>query len=70
MAIDPRLSSRRPLGLRENPLLFQVEEDFGERFDRAEERPQQVEAMRAKLTAFEAQVAQEGSFWDLPGDKP
>lgn len=53
---------------RESPLLFQVEEDLGERFDHAAEKPEQIEAMSAKLRAFEAQVAEEGTFWDRPGE--
>jgi arylsulfatase len=49
---------------RENPLLFQVEEDLGERFDRAEEEKARVLSMLEKLEAFESQLKEEGSFWD------
>lgn len=49
---------------RESPLLFQVEEDLGERIDRAGEQPQVVADMLERWNAFEAQVAEEGSFWD------
>ena len=45
------------------PLLFQVEQDLGERIDRAGEETTRVEHMMEKLMAFESQVQQEGSFW-------
>jgi len=49
---------------RTTPLLFQVEQDLGERIDRAGEQTNLVESMMTKLTAFESQVQKEGSFWD------
>ncbi|AQT69682.1 Arylsulfatase precursor [Anaerohalosphaera lusitana] len=49
---------------REKPLLFNVEEDLGERIDRAAERPELVKEMLGELEAFEKQLKQEGSFWD------
>jgi len=49
---------------REKPLLFQVEHDLGERFDRAAEEPERVAAMLRQFEAFETQAAQEGTFWD------
>lgn len=49
---------------RNTPLLFQVEQDLGERIDRAGEQTNQIEQMMEKLTAFESQVQKEGSFWD------
>lgn len=49
---------------RRAPLLFQVEQDLGERINRAEEQTELVEQMTARLTAFESQVREEGSFWD------
>jgi arylsulfatase len=49
---------------RQTPLLFQVEQDLGERIDRAEEQPKRVDHMMEKLTAFESHVQDEGSFWD------
>ena len=49
---------------REKPLLFQLEQDLGERIDRAGEQPERVAAMLATLSEFESQVEQEGSFWD------
>ena len=49
---------------RNTPLLFQVEQDLGERIDRAGEQMDRVEQMLEKLTAFESQVQEEGSFWD------
>ena len=49
---------------REKPLLFQLEQDLGERIDRAGEQPERVAAMLATLSEFVSQVEQEGSFWD------
>jgi arylsulfatase A len=49
---------------REKLLLFQVEHDLGERFDRAAEEPERVAAMLRQFEAFETQAAQEGTFWD------
>jgi len=48
---------------RETPLLFQVEQDLGERIDRASEHPELVRAMLGALDDLETQIAQEGSFW-------
>mgnify|MGYP002629065131 CR=1 FL=1 len=48
---------------RDKPLLFQVEQDLGERIDRAEEEPKRIQEMLSKLEAFENQVQEEGSFW-------
>ncbi|MGB2561069.1 MAG: hypothetical protein ACPIG6_10765, partial [Akkermansiaceae bacterium] len=52
---------------RDKPLLFQVEQDLGERIDRAGEQPKLVTDMMSKLKAFEEQVKKEGSFW---GEQP
>jgi len=49
---------------RETPLLFQVEQDLGERIDRAGEQKELVEKMRKRLEAFEAQVEKEGALRD------
>ncbi|MBT3194571.1 MAG: sulfatase [Verrucomicrobia bacterium] len=49
---------------RNTPLLFQVEQDLGERIDRAGEQTNLIEQMMATLTDFESQVQEEGSFWD------
>ena len=49
---------------RDKPLLFQVEQDLGERIDRAGEQPKLVTEMMEELNAFEEQVQKEGSFWD------
>lgn len=49
---------------RETPLLFQVEQDLGERIDRAGEYPELVSAMLSGLDELEMQIAEEGSFWD------
>jgi arylsulfatase len=53
---------------RETPLLFQVEQDLGERIDRAAEQPNLVGKMQTKLKAFKSQVQEEGSFWDAHGE--
>ena len=49
---------------RDTPLLFQVEQDLGERIDRAGEQSKRVDKMMKKLTSFESQIRQEGSFWN------
>jgi arylsulfatase A len=49
---------------REKPLLFQIEQDIGERIDRAAERPDIVKEMLAELKVAEEQIMSEGSFWD------
>ena len=49
---------------RETPQLFQVEQDLGERIDRAGEYPELVSAMLSGLDELEMQIAEEGSFWD------
>ncbi|MFC4993604.1 sulfatase [Rubritalea tangerina] len=51
---------------RETPLLFQVEEDLGERIDRAEEQPELAKKMLKELEKHEAQVKKEGTYWDQP----
>ncbi|QJE95488.1 sulfatase-like hydrolase/transferase [Luteolibacter luteus] len=48
----------------ETPLLFQIEQDFSERIDRAAERPEKVEEGRAIISAFKDSLAKEPSFWD------
>ena len=48
---------------RDSPLLFQVEQDLGERFDRAKEQENVVAHMLHQLRAFEEQVLEEGTFW-------
>jgi arylsulfatase A len=48
---------------RNRPLLFQVEQDLGERIDRAGEQSNRIENMMGKLTTFESQLQKEGSFW-------
>ncbi len=49
---------------RETPLLFQVEEDLGERIDVAQEQEGIVTELRDELERFEKQLKEEGSFWD------
>jgi len=46
-----------------NPLLFQVEHDFGERCNVAAEQPAKVAELQAALTAFKQQADAEGTFW-------
>ena len=55
---------------REKPLLFQIEHDLGERFDRAAEEPERVAAMLRQFEAFETQTDQEGTFWDAAPTTP
>lgn len=50
---------------RSKPLLFQIEEDLGERFDRATEQPERVGTMLSQLATFEIQADSEGTFWDI-----
>jgi arylsulfatase A len=46
-----------------HPLLFQIEHDFGERFDLSAEAPAKVAELQEKISAFNRQAAAEGSFW-------
>jgi arylsulfatase A len=48
----------------EKPLLFQIEQDFSERIDRAREQPDKVKEGLAVIQAFKDSLAREGSFWD------
>jgi hypothetical protein len=41
-----------------------VEQDLGERINRAGEQAKRVEKMMESLTTFETQVQEEGSFWN------
>lgn len=49
---------------REQPLLFQVEKDLGERVDVAADNKALVAELLSELEAFEKQVEEEGNFWD------
>jgi arylsulfatase len=49
---------------REKPLLFQLEQDLGERFDRAKEHPELIKKMMKVLNDFERETKKTGSFWD------
>ncbi|MDC1105731.1 sulfatase [Prolixibacteraceae bacterium] len=49
---------------KENPLLFQVEQDLAERIDVAKEHPERVKEMLSDLEAKENQINEEGTFWD------
>lgn len=49
---------------RESPLLFQVNHDVSERYDRAAEQPDVVKQLLGDIQAFETSLAQEGTFWD------
>ncbi|WP_035607301.1 sulfatase-like hydrolase/transferase [Haloferula sp. BvORR071] len=51
----------------EKPLLFQVEQDFSERIDRAAEQQEKVKEGLAVIQAFKDSVAKERSFWDQEG---
>lgn len=48
----------------EKPLLFQVEQDFSERIDRAAEQQEKVKEGLAVIQAFKDSLAKEPSFWD------
>ena len=48
---------------REKPLLFQVEHDPSERFDRASEHPDVVKSLLDQIEQFESRLSSEGSFW-------
>lgn len=47
---------------RETPLLFNVEEDLGERIDRAREYPEMISKLLKKFDEQRAQIEAEGSF--------
>ena len=46
-----------------NPLLFQVEQDVGERFNLRPEQPARAGELQKLLSAFNEQSATEGTFW-------
>jgi len=46
------------------PLLFQVEHDSGERFNLAMEQPDKVKELQNAITLFNQQSATEGTFWE------
>ena len=48
---------------RERPLLFQVEQDLGERIDRAAENPQIVEELLERLQSLERDIDSRGTLW-------
>jgi arylsulfatase A len=54
----------------DNPLLFQVEHDFGERFNLAAEEPAKVKELQDTLTVFKKQADAEGTFWKNGKDTP
>ncbi|MCW1915039.1 sulfatase-like hydrolase/transferase [Luteolibacter sp. GHJ8] len=49
---------------KEKPLLFQVEEDFPERIDRAAGRVDELKEGLRVIREFEDSLVKEGSFWD------
>jgi arylsulfatase len=49
-----------------NPLLFQVEQDFGERFNVSHDQPAKVAELQGLITDFNKQAAAEGTFWNGP----
>ncbi|MGA1014119.1 MAG: hypothetical protein ACO3VS_03185, partial [Limisphaerales bacterium] len=48
----------------QSPLLFDVEADLGERFNRADTHPSVVRSMLMELGAYRRQIETEGTFWD------
>ena len=48
---------------RNQPLLFQVEQDLGERIDRASEHPEVVASMLKTLRSYENHLHLNGNFW-------
>ena len=50
---------------KESPLLFQVEEDLGERIDRAKEETEITSALLSELEIFKKELKKEGTFWDV-----
>jgi len=50
---------------RETPLLFQVEEDLGERVEVAKQEQKKSSELFSELEKFEKQLKEEGSFWDV-----
>lgn len=50
---------------RETPLLFQVERDLGERINVADQEQDKTQELLADLTAFETQLENEGTYWDM-----
>ena len=53
----------------EKPLLFQVEQDFSERIDRAGEQAEKMKEGKAVIAAFKESLAKERTFWDA-GEAP
>ncbi len=49
---------------RESPLLFQVEQDLGERIDRSGERPEVTAALLRSLGEYERSLEDDPGFWD------
>lgn len=49
---------------KETPLLFQVEEDLGERIDVAKQYQKRTSELLSDLEMFEKQLKEEGTFWD------
>jgi len=47
-----------------NPLLFNVEEDPGERFDVSDQYPDEITPLQSMINAFNLGLAEEGTFWD------
>lgn len=49
---------------RESPLLFHVEGDPSERYDRAAEHPEIAQELLSEIESFERELAAEGTYWD------
>jgi len=53
---------------RKEPLLFQVEHDPSERYDRAKEQPDRVRQLLGEIDRFESGLREEGNFWEERSD--
>jgi arylsulfatase len=49
-----------------NPLLFQVEQDIGERYNLSAQEPAKVSELQGLITKFNQQAGVEGTFWKNP----
>jgi len=47
-----------------NPLLFNVEQDLGERFDVSDQYPDEVTTLKNILNDFNTSLSEEGTFWN------
>lgn len=62
--IDSQLSDNYGFSAsRQQPLLFQVEHDVGERYDLADQYPERVKAMLSALDRYQSSIDGQGSYW-------